>query len=139
MASYANMTYLLIVSLCLLQSNIITGQLFNKVLVDRDTQTFKILTEIDPDPKILVAITIRNNSYSLPTFLSTLETLRCKNVKNKCDLWVIFDQSTDKNYDMFTYWLSNTREMFDSIIMLRTRNDEIKRSKHVSAMRLEYF
>ena len=100
MASYVNKTHLFILSLCLFQS-FMTATTFNKVAVDRKTQTFKILH----DPKILVAVTIRNNSYSLPTFLGTLETLQCKNVKNKCDLWVIFDQSTAENYEMFTYWV----------------------------------
>lgn len=39
------------------------------------------------DPKILIAVTVKDHGYSLPTFLATLETLECPNVANKCDLW----------------------------------------------------
>lgn len=39
------------------------------------------------DLKILIAITIKDNQYSLPTFLATLETLECPNKDKKCDLW----------------------------------------------------
>lgn len=37
--------------------------------------------------KILIAVRIKDHSYSLPTFLATLETLKCPSQKNKCDLW----------------------------------------------------
>jgi hypothetical protein len=37
--------------------------------------------------KVLVAIDIKNYAYSLPTFLATLETLKCPSSTKKCDLW----------------------------------------------------
>lgn len=36
---------------------------------------------------VLIALTIKNHAYSLPTFLATLEKIKCKNSKSKCDLW----------------------------------------------------
>ncbi len=37
--------------------------------------------------KILIALRIKDNSYSLPTFLATLETIKCPSESGKCDLW----------------------------------------------------
>ena len=44
---------------------------------------------------------------------------------------VLFDNCDDNSYDIFTYWLSETRELFDSIIMINTNNDEATKEKHV--------
>lgn len=105
--------------------------IFKEVKVNRTDQTFKLLDNSEKDPQILVSVIISNNAHSLPTFLKTLETLTCPNKKQKCDLWIAFDKCTDKSYDIFTYWLSNTREMFDSILMLNTDNDIETKEKHV--------
>lgn len=37
--------------------------------------------------RFLIAVNIKDNSYSLPTFLATLEEIECPNEKKKCDLW----------------------------------------------------
>ena len=44
---------------------------------------------------------------------------------------VVFDNCEDHSYEIFTFWLSNTRESFDTIIMLDTKNDEVTKEKHV--------
>lgn len=101
---------------------------------------FKNVVSNDPksDPnsndskKILLAIQVKNHIHSFPTFLATLESMKCPNKKtDKCDLWIIFDNCTDQSYETFVYWLGNTRTLFDSIIMLETKNDVITRQKHV--------
>jgi hypothetical protein len=81
--------------------------------------------------KVLLAIKIKNHAYSLPTFLATLERLECPTENKKCDLWVIFDECTDQSYDLFIEWLSNTRPLFDTIIMIDTNNDQSTKEKHV--------
>lgn len=83
------------------------------------------------DARVLVAVKIRNHAYSLPTFLATLETLRCPNLSKKCDLWIVFDRCSDQSHEMFVNWLANTRTLFDSIIMIDTLNDQATREKHV--------
>jgi len=86
----------------------------------------------DQTSKILVSIIIGNNSYSLPTFLKTLESLKCVTESDsKCDLWVVFDRSTDKSHEMFIYWLENTRQLFNTITMIKTLNDMKTREQHV--------
>lgn len=39
--------------------------------------------------KILLAVIVKNHEHSLPTFLATLETLKCPNADKKCDLWYV--------------------------------------------------
>ena len=87
--------------------------------------------------RFLVAAHIKDHSYALPTFLATLEELNCgenantnTNKKKKCDLWVVFDQCSDSSYEMLTEWLSGTRELFETILMLDTNNDLATREKH---------
>ena len=45
---------------------------------------------------------------------------------------VIFNESTDRSYEMFIYWLGQTRGLFDTIIMLNTQNDLATKQKHVT-------
>jgi hypothetical protein len=88
------------------------------------------IDSIDPTATILVAIKVKNQEYSLPTFLATLETLKCSNKKNKCDIWIVFDHSNDRSYNIFIQWLEKSRQLFDTIIMLNTQNDQISKQKH---------
>lgn len=37
--------------------------------------------------RFLIAVTVKDNSLSLPTFLATLEEIECPNSNKKCDLW----------------------------------------------------
>ena len=61
---------------------------FKKVVVNTANKTFSIEeSPVDLSQRILVAVVINRNAYSLPTFLHTLETLKCRNKKKKCDLW----------------------------------------------------
>ncbi len=64
---------------------------FKKVIVDYQNKTFKIESPVlnELENKILVTIIVKNNAYSLPTFLSSLEQLKCLN--KKCDLWFGFN------------------------------------------------
>lgn len=43
--------------------------------------------ESNKNSRFLISVYIKDNSYSLPTFLATLEKIQCPNEKNKCDLW----------------------------------------------------
>jgi hypothetical protein len=116
---------------CSIFSNASCSKAFKQVQVNANDQTFTLLSNAPTNPQILVTVIIRNNAYSLPTFLRTLETIKCPNAENRCDLWIAFDKCTDKSYDIFVYWLSHAREMFNSILMLNTDNDVETKKKHV--------
>ena len=60
---------------------------YKTVNVNYEKKTFKISKLNYENTTILIAITINNNAYSLPTFLKTLETVKCINSRKKCDLW----------------------------------------------------
>ena len=63
---------------------------FNDVVLTENKAEFKIIKnsqDENPNQKILISVLIKNNAYSLPTFLATLETLKCPNLNKKCDLW----------------------------------------------------
>ena len=80
---------------------------------------------------IMIAFNVNNQAYSLPTFLATLETLKCPNKNSKCHLWVTFDKCVNDIKDTFIRWLSTTRPNFDQIIMIDTKNDAQTKIKHV--------
>lgn len=103
---------------------------FSQVIVNVSNNTFTLEKNASHDSRVLIAVTIKNNAYSLPTFLATLENIKCPNSNNKCNLWIIFDNCTDQSYDIFIYWLTNTRTLFDTIIMLDTKNDLKTKEKH---------
>ncbi len=107
---------------------------FKKVNIDHELNTYSFEYQTDnKSSKILISISVGNNSYSLPTFLKTLETLKCgKDTAAKCHLWVIFDRSTDKSNEIFLFWLENTRLLFDTISMVKTQNDLKTKEQHVS-------
>ena len=44
---------------------------------------------------------------------------------------IVFDDCNDMSYELFTEWLTNTRDLFDSILMINTRKDEQTRINHV--------
>ena len=65
---------------------------FNQILINANRDGFTLIKnnddyDYDPMQRILVAVIVKNHEYSLPTFLGTLETLKCPNSMNKCDLW----------------------------------------------------
>lgn len=62
---------------------------FKQVIQKENEGTFSIenTSQNKENQKILIAITIKDNQYSLPTFLATLETLKCPTENKKCDLW----------------------------------------------------
>jgi hypothetical protein len=62
---------------------------FKTLIKDSSTNTSSSENSDYPieQAKILIAVRIKDHSYSLPTFLATLETLKCPSRKNKCDLW----------------------------------------------------
>lgn len=62
---------------------------FKRVVSDgQGKYTIEQVDEVKRDDlKIVIAITVKDNQYSLPTFLATLETLECPNKDKKCDLW----------------------------------------------------
>ena len=91
-----------------------------------------IENEVKTELRVLVAIKIKNHAHALPTFLASLETLKCTpSASQKCDLWIIFDGCTDQSFDLFTEWLSQVRPLFNTIIMLDTNNDKVTKQKHV--------
>lgn len=109
------------------------GIRYKKVNIKSDG-SFSLDDELQNEMKnfrYLIAVTIKNNAYSLPTFLATLENLKCPNENKKCDLWFVFDKCTDNSYEIFTHWLSVTRPDFDTIIMINTDNDEKTSLNHV--------
>ena len=55
----------------------------------------------------------------------------------KKNIRLIFDECTDKSYDIFTNWLSSKRPIFDTILMIDTKNDAKTRENHV--MKIEIF
>ncbi len=78
-----------VILLCLIKlaENLKQEAYFKKVNVNHKSNTFTIEKSNYENATILIAITINNNAYSLPTFLKTLETLKCLNNRHKCDLW----------------------------------------------------
>lgn len=60
---------------------------FKKVIRQDGSFSVENDEKIDTEFKILIAVTIKDNQHSLPTFLATLETLECPNQDKKCDLW----------------------------------------------------
>jgi hypothetical protein len=83
------LTILLISLICLKVSTEPQRVKFKNVLKDPSENTSK-LEKNDyqaEQAKILIAVRIKDNSYSLPTFLATLETFKCPSQNNKCDLW----------------------------------------------------
>ena len=61
---------------------------FNKIVVDYGNQVYSIEKhqKHDLNVKILISIVVKNHAHSLPTFLATLETLKCPTFNRKCDL-----------------------------------------------------
>ena len=101
--------------------------------------TTLIIDSDNSNTNLMIALYVNNHAYSLPTFLATLESLKCPNKNSKCHLWVMFDKCTDDSKDIFISWLSKTRPTFDQIIMIDTRNDAQTKLKHVSYNNLNYF
>jgi hypothetical protein len=93
--------------------------------------------EIENKNNIMIALHINNHVYSLPTFLATLETLKCPNPNSKCHFWVMFENCNDDSKDVFISWLSTTRPLFDLIIMIDTRKDAQTKAKHVKIFQLK--
>ena len=66
---------------------------YKRVVADYEKNEFSILNNekddelSENDRKMLVAISVKNHAYSLPTFLASLETLECPSLNKKCDLW----------------------------------------------------
>ena len=63
---------------------------FSDVIFTDNKAEFKIVKnsqDENPNQKILIGVLIKNHAYSLPTFLATLETLKCPSLNKKCDLW----------------------------------------------------
>lgn len=63
---------------------------FKQVILNHVDKTFNLnITDNDDESvsRVLVAITVKNHAYSLPTFLATLETLKCPGENKKCHLW----------------------------------------------------
>lgn len=79
--------FIFLVSLIKLAENSYQEAYFKKVNVNFDKKTFSIDKPNNENATVLIAITINNNAYSLPTFLKKLEKLKCLNNRNKCDLW----------------------------------------------------
>jgi hypothetical protein len=105
---------------------------FRAVRSGDDLNGGEAMLKDDTKLRVLLAIKIKNHAHSLPTFLATLETLKCPSEgSQKCDLWAIFDDCSDQSYDLFVEWLSHARPLFDTIIMIDTRNDQLTREKHV--------
>ena len=50
-------------------------------------------------------------------------------------LRIVFDNCTDLSYELFTNWLVGARDLFESIIMLNTLNDQSAREKHVGIIK----
>lgn len=66
---------------------------FAQVLRNTANKSFSIVRdELNTTQlRVLVAITIKDNAYSLPTFLASLESLKCPNANKKCHLWYNFN------------------------------------------------
>ena len=63
---------------------------FKQISINSNRDGFTLIQNNDdynPNQKILIGVIIKNHEYSLPTFLASLETLKCPNAMNKCDLW----------------------------------------------------
>ncbi len=60
---------------------------FSQVIVNPTNKTFTLEKNVSEDFRVLIAITVKNNAYSLPTFLATLESIKCPSLNNKCHLW----------------------------------------------------
>jgi hypothetical protein len=93
-----------------------------------------IHTGLTVENGILVAIIVKNQAYALPTFLTSLERLKCPNTKGKCNLFVLFDKCDDESKDMFVDWLTYSRLIFDTIAMVDTNNDQKTRVNHVGRL-----
>src|SRR4051812_41279954 len=63
-----------------------------KEVIRHQNQTFSLRESKadETDKKILLAIKVANHAFAMPTFLATLEKLKCNNSKGKCDLWCAF-------------------------------------------------
>ncbi len=87
---------------------------FRNVIINSVNKTYSLEPLLpDHNSKFLVSIKIKDNSYTLPTFLRTIETLECGS--KKCDLLVTFEKNSEKSFEIFSYWLENTRPIFDTI------------------------
>ena len=63
---------------------------FKQISINSNRDGFNLIKNNDdynPNQRILVTVIVKNHEYALPTFLGTLETLKCPNAMNKCDLW----------------------------------------------------
>jgi hypothetical protein len=69
---------------------------------------------------------VRENRKCLMSF--TIVVIKLYITKN---IRLIFDECTDKSYDIFTNWLSSKRPIFDTILMIDTKNDAKTRESHV--------
>ena len=82
--------FYLTISYCLVFTTFAQRQLvqFKRVIVNEENDSFTLEKPKETlKNKVLVAIIIKDNAYSLPTFLATLETLKCPTKNKKCDLW----------------------------------------------------
>lgn len=62
---------------------------FSDVARNVTNKTFTIERKVSDDSKnrVLVAVVVRDQAYALPTFLATLEAIKCPNPNQKCHLW----------------------------------------------------
>ena len=63
---------------------------FNQISINENRNGFTVIKNNDdynPNQRILIGVIVKNHEYALPTFLASLETLKCPNYMNKCDLW----------------------------------------------------
>ena len=92
MGSKKPVRFLLFFILICLNPNNVNGDpkrvKFNKIVVDYGNQVYSIEKhqKHDLNVKILISIVVKNHAHSLPTFLATLETLKCPTFNRKCDL-----------------------------------------------------
>jgi hypothetical protein len=87
---------------------------FRTVIINSVNKTYSLEPLLpDHNSKFLVSLKIKDNYYTLPTFLRTIETLECG--LKKCDLLVTFEKNSEKSFEIFSYWLENTRPIFDTI------------------------
>ena len=133
MTSHFRASMLLYVVSFLSKSNSLIMGGYRPVIIDAENKsTYSLEPTAHLNPSILVSIKIGNNSHSLPTFLKTMESIKCENEKKKCDLWVVFDKSTDQSFEIFNYWLENTRILFDTVTIVNRTNDRETKTEHVS-------
>ena len=71
-------TLLLSLLVAFFQINVTTQKAsFSKVKINHSNKTFTIEREESSSTRVLLAITIENNAYALPTFLATLGNFLC--------------------------------------------------------------